>query len=222
MIINHYRFLVLQQLLFVYHHFVGVQCPAGQHYATCGNSCQRTCQDIATINACKSKCVEGCYCPKGLTLSESGGECIPVVECPCHNNGQKYKSGQKRIEAGAEGPQLCTCKSATWECRSAEKTEIALWKDSSENSCSRRKHLTFTECEPSEPVTCRVRSYNMFYFISNPTSQRCVELVVFDAFLNNGMMQTAISSVFFVRVTPIKQHYGVLFIFQISVRRMNY
>lgn len=134
---------------------VGVQCPAGQRYETCGNSCQRTCKDISVINTCKSNCVEGCYCPLGLTLSESG-ECIPVAECPCYYNGQKYRVGQKRVETNVKGPQLCTCKSATWECRSAEKMELTLWKDTSASSCSHRKHLTFTECEPSEPITCRV------------------------------------------------------------------
>lgn len=132
----------------------GVQCPAGQNYDTCGNSCQRTCRDISTINTCKSNCVEGCYCPKGLTLSESG-ECIPVAECPCYYNGQVFKSGQKRIETSGKGPQFCTCTSAAWECSSAKKNELAQWKDTSESSCSRQKHLIFTECEPSEPITCR-------------------------------------------------------------------
>lgn len=144
---------------------LGVQCPAGQHYEVCGNSCQRTCQDISTINTCKSNCVEGCYCPKGLTLSDFG-ECIPVVDCPCHNNGQKYKPGQKRIETSGKGPQICTCKSATWECNSADEKELAQWKDISESSCNRRKHLTFTECEPPEPITCHVRSRSSFYSIT--------------------------------------------------------
>ncbi|VVC41699.1 Hypothetical protein CINCED_3A025143 [Cinara cedri] len=132
----------------------GVQCPAGQHYDTCGNSCQRTCRDISSINNCKSTCIEGCYCPKGLTLSEFG-ECIPVSECSCYNNGQKYKPGQKRIATSNKGPEICTCSSAAWECNLAEKNELVQWKDTSESSCSRRKHLTFTECEPSEPITCR-------------------------------------------------------------------
>lgn len=140
-----------------YNYYIGVQCPAGQHYDTCGNSCQRTCHDISTISVCKSTCVEGCFCPKGLTLSESG-ECIPVVECPCYNGGYKYRPGQKRIEAsGNNGSQLCTCTSATWECGLAKEVELTLWKDISESSCNHRKHLTFTECEPPEPVTCRVR-----------------------------------------------------------------
>uniref|UniRef100_A0A481MQJ2 Hemolectin n=1 Tax=Nipponaphis monzeni TaxID=196483 RepID=A0A481MQJ2_9HEMI len=132
----------------------GLQCPAGQYYNTCGNSCQRTCHDISIINSCKSNCVEGCYCPKGLTLSETG-ECIPVNKCPCYYNGQQFNSGQKRIEVNTEKKQLCTCKSATWECRLVEKTEIAQWKNISESSCSRQDNLKFTECEPSEPLTCR-------------------------------------------------------------------
>lgn len=147
---------------------LGVQCPAGQYYETCGNSCQRTCHDISVINTCKSNCVEGCYCPKGLTLSDSG-ECIPVSECSCHYNGQKYKSNQKRIETNANGKQLCTCKSATWECRLAEKFEIANWKEISESSCSSKKHLTYTECESSEPVTCRVSIIVLFFYFVHLT-----------------------------------------------------
>lgn len=140
-----------------------MQCPASQHYEVCGNSCQRTCHDISTINTCKSNCVEGCYCPKGLTLSDSG-ECIPVSECSCYHNGHKYKSEQKRVETSGKEPQICICKSATWECRLAEKTELSEWKDVSETSCSRKKHLVFTECEPSEPITCRVSEYHVLFY----------------------------------------------------------
>ncbi|XP_050428341.1 hemocytin-like [Adelges cooleyi] len=131
----------------------GVQCPAGQHYSPCGNSCQRTCRDISTINACKSNCVEGCYCSPGSALSEFG-ECIPISECPCYNNGQKYMSEQKRIEGSNKEPRLCTCKSAAWECRAAEQSEVTLWKEVGPNTCNHGKHLEFTECEPSEPITC--------------------------------------------------------------------
>ncbi|XP_050525527.1 hemocytin [Daktulosphaira vitifoliae] len=134
----------------------GIQCPAGQQYNSCGNSCQRTCHDMSIINSCKSSCVEGCYCPLGSTLSEFG-ECIPMSECPCYYNGQKYNYGQKRMDGSTNDLQLCTCKSAAWDCKHAEPSEIELWKDVKTTSCSHQKHLEFTECEPVEPITC----YNM-------------------------------------------------------------
>lgn len=83
----------------------GIHCPGGQKYQVCGDSCTRTCQDIATQDECKEQCVEGCNCPKGETLDENG-ECIPIGECKCQFDGLEFQPGYKEIRPASTGPEL--------------------------------------------------------------------------------------------------------------------
>lgn len=71
-----------------------IQCPAGQEYKVCARPCEHTCRDIALNNdpLCDTKCVEGCNCPDGQTLSDDG-QCVPVSTCPCIFDGRSYPAG---------------------------------------------------------------------------------------------------------------------------------
>lgn len=83
----------------------GVQCPSGQTYQICGNSCTRSCYDIATMKECQRQCVEGCNCPEGETLDDNG-ECIPIGQCDCHHNGLDFRPGYKEVRTIGNEKQL--------------------------------------------------------------------------------------------------------------------
>lgn len=65
----------------------GIACPGNQIYQLCGDSCTRSCEDIALNPKCKPKCVEGCNCPQGHTLDKHG-ECVAIATCACQQEGQ--------------------------------------------------------------------------------------------------------------------------------------
>lgn len=83
----------------------GVHCHGGQSYQVCGNSCQRTCYDIALYPKCRRKCVEGCNCPEGQTL-DPFGQCVAIHECPCLHKGVEYPPGHQELRPGARSPDL--------------------------------------------------------------------------------------------------------------------
>uniref|UniRef100_A0A8D8XK41 SCO-spondin n=1 Tax=Cacopsylla melanoneura TaxID=428564 RepID=A0A8D8XK41_9HEMI len=83
----------------------GVQCPSGQEFQSCGNSCHRTCSDISHRLSCEVECVEGCNCGEGFTLNKYG-ECIPIGSCPCVSHGLEYPPHHKEIRPGVKGLQL--------------------------------------------------------------------------------------------------------------------
>lgn len=72
----------------------GIQCPEGQKYQVCGNSCTRTCYDIAIHPECKVRCAEGCNCPDGQSLDDNG-KCAPISQCKCQLDGLSYSPGHK-------------------------------------------------------------------------------------------------------------------------------
>lgn len=70
-------------------------CPASQNYSYELQSCQRTCQSLASES---QRCidfvpVDGCACPDGLYQDENG-LCVPMEKCPCYNDGQKIYAGK--------------------------------------------------------------------------------------------------------------------------------
>lgn len=72
-----------------------LECPEGQVYETCGNLCDRTCQALSGAEAgCDGDrlCEEGCFCPPGKYLSDTG-ECVTADQCPCLHDGQLYQPG---------------------------------------------------------------------------------------------------------------------------------
>lgn len=82
-----------------------VKCPAGQVFEECGDECFRTCGDLQSTESCKTGCVEGCRCPPGQALDDSG-ECVPVAMCPCTFKGLTFKPGYKEVRPGTKHQEL--------------------------------------------------------------------------------------------------------------------
>ena len=69
-------------------------------YNSCGSMCQKKCFD--NDKECNSdECVEGCFCPNGLVLNESG-RCIKQEQCSCKENGMIYLNGQVFEKEGCQ------------------------------------------------------------------------------------------------------------------------
>ncbi|KAK6627245.1 hypothetical protein RUM44_009722 [Polyplax serrata] len=133
----------------------GLHCPLEQIYHSCGNSCTRSCRDIALMGEnCKPKCSDGCNCPEGLTLN-SNGLCIPISKCPCSHNNLNYEAGEVLLMKYPESVQYCTCTNARWACRPATKLEIDRDYENGHQKCNESLNEEFTTCEPSEPKTCK-------------------------------------------------------------------
>ncbi|RUS78727.1 hypothetical protein EGW08_013514, partial [Elysia chlorotica] len=90
-----------------------IQCPPGQEYQVCGRPCERSCRDLSsnTDPACDTKCVEGCNCPAGQTLSDEG-ICIPFADCPCFFDGREYQPGFSALM----GSKICVCEGGLFSC----------------------------------------------------------------------------------------------------------
>lgn len=70
-----------------------MQCTGGQVYEACGSVCDRTCRALSGVETgCQGErlCEEGCFCPPGKYLSDSG-DCVTADLCPCLHDGQLYK-----------------------------------------------------------------------------------------------------------------------------------
>lgn len=70
-----------------------MECTGGQVYEACGSVCQRTCRSLSGLEPdCKLEkaCEEGCFCPAGKYLSDSG-ECVTADLCTCLHDGQLYQ-----------------------------------------------------------------------------------------------------------------------------------
>ena len=62
-------------------------------YEACGSMCDRTCRALSGAEAgCEGErvCEEGCFCPVGKYLSDSG-ECVTADLCTCLHDGQIYQ-----------------------------------------------------------------------------------------------------------------------------------
>uniref|UniRef100_A0A9L0SJ76 Mucin 2, oligomeric mucus/gel-forming n=1 Tax=Equus caballus TaxID=9796 RepID=A0A9L0SJ76_HORSE len=58
--------------------------------------------------------LDGCFCPEGTVYDDiAGGGCIPVSQCHCKLQGQKYAPGQK-ITKDCE---QCVCNAGRWVCK---------------------------------------------------------------------------------------------------------
>ena len=69
------------------------KCPAGQTFKTCGDSCESSCYRRGAKQVeCLKSCVEGCFCPDGLTKDDNG-ICIPVERCPKNEGMQPTTTG---------------------------------------------------------------------------------------------------------------------------------
>lgn len=83
----------------------GVQCPSGQQYQACSSSCAHSCNSLSRPCARHLECVEGCYCPPGLTIGPNG-DCIAISSCPCLHNGMEYPPTHKEIRPASKGLQF--------------------------------------------------------------------------------------------------------------------
>lgn len=68
-----------------------LNCPQGQVYLQCGNSCNLTCRSLSYPDEeCSDVCLEGCFCPPGLYQDERG-DCVPKAQCPCYYDGELFQ-----------------------------------------------------------------------------------------------------------------------------------
>lgn len=69
-----------------------MSCPVNSHYESCGTACPTTCETLFTSGPCTLQCVERCQCDQGFVLH--GDTCLPLSQCGCIHNGQRYHSGE--------------------------------------------------------------------------------------------------------------------------------
>ncbi|KAK9754820.1 Trypsin Inhibitor like cysteine rich domain [Popillia japonica] len=155
-----------------------IQCPPGQVYQECGDSCARTCEDLSMRPDCFPRCVEGCNCAPGTTMDESGrcipivprcvegcncapgttmdesGRCIPIEECKCRIKNIVYPPGFQYLK---NNTVLLTCENARWnqtvptpEQQKTIPTEAEL-----QERCSRFDFMDYTPCKYPDPKTCQ-------------------------------------------------------------------
>uniref|UniRef100_A0A673GBP2 von Willebrand factor n=1 Tax=Sinocyclocheilus rhinocerous TaxID=307959 RepID=A0A673GBP2_9TELE len=73
------------------HGYCELTCPDDQVYEVCGSVCNQTCRSLSLPDGdCGGFCEEGCFCPRGLFLSDAG-ECVPPEHCSCHHNGEIFE-----------------------------------------------------------------------------------------------------------------------------------
>ncbi|KAF4529039.1 hypothetical protein B566_EDAN015867 [Ephemera danica] len=89
-----------------------VESCTGQVYQPCGDICGRTCRDLSLPCTMKDECVEGCNCPPGQTLDDTG-KCINRDQCPCTHGKIQLKKGQQITRDLGKGH---TCNNARWSC----------------------------------------------------------------------------------------------------------
>uniref|UniRef100_A0A673AE74 von Willebrand factor n=1 Tax=Sphaeramia orbicularis TaxID=375764 RepID=A0A673AE74_9TELE len=95
-----------------------MECSGGQVYEACGSVCDRTCRSLSGAEAgCEGErgCEEGCFCPAGKYLSDSG-ECVTADLCTCLHDGQLYQPN----DVYADHNSICYCENGAMRCSSAE------------------------------------------------------------------------------------------------------
>uniref|UniRef100_A0A3B4EJ56 von Willebrand factor n=1 Tax=Pygocentrus nattereri TaxID=42514 RepID=A0A3B4EJ56_PYGNA len=91
-------------------------CPGDQVYDMCGRVCNQTCRSLSLPDSeCRNICEEGCFCPWGLYLSDTG-ECVPPDQCSCHYNGEIYQPN----DMFADHHSICYCENGSMRCSSSE------------------------------------------------------------------------------------------------------
>ncbi|XP_015279866.1 PREDICTED: mucin-6-like, partial [Gekko japonicus] len=89
------------------------RCPANQIYKECGSPCLKTCSNPE--HSCASYCTYGCFCPEGTVLDDISRNrtCVPIEQCPCTLNGEKYDPD----DVMTAPCRTCKCKMGQWSCR---------------------------------------------------------------------------------------------------------
>ncbi|XP_055462836.1 mucin-5AC [Psammomys obesus] len=89
-------------------------CPKSMTYQYHISTCQPTCR---ALNGEDVTChvsfipVDGCTCPKGTFLDDSG-KCVQATSCPCYHRGSTVPNGESVHDSGA----ICTCTQGTLTC----------------------------------------------------------------------------------------------------------
>ncbi|CAL9695336.1 unnamed protein product [Knipowitschia caucasica] len=93
-----------------------MQCSGGQVYEACRHPCERTCRSLSGLEpGCGGQCEEGCFCPVGKYLTDSG-ECVSADLCPCLHDGQLYQPS----DVYADHHAICHCENGAMHCSSSE------------------------------------------------------------------------------------------------------
>ncbi|XP_056137639.1 von Willebrand factor isoform X2 [Lampris incognitus] len=95
-----------------------LRCTGGQSYEACASVCDRTCRSLSGAEAgCEGEriCDEGCFCPLGQYLSDSG-ECVTADHCTCLHDGQLYQPN----DVYADHNSICYCLNGSMHCSSNE------------------------------------------------------------------------------------------------------
>ncbi|KAM3870572.1 von Willebrand factor [Diretmus argenteus] len=152
------------------HSLCELECTGGRVYEACGSVCDRTCRSLAGAEAgCGGErvCEEGCFCPVGQYLSDSG-ECVTADLCTCLHDGQLYQPN----DVYADHNSICYCENGSMRCSSNEKSNAMLSDlfyddDDLEPSRERRSApcsppLTRVECDAGEKgLECARTCQNM-------------------------------------------------------------
>uniref|UniRef100_A0A674IZ94 Mucin 6, oligomeric mucus/gel-forming/pseudo n=1 Tax=Terrapene triunguis TaxID=2587831 RepID=A0A674IZ94_9SAUR len=88
------------------------KCSADQIYKECGSPCVKTCSNPEY--SCSSYCTYGCFCPEGTVLDDisKNRTCVPIDQCPCTLNGERYDPGVT-MKATCRS---CKCTMGQWNC----------------------------------------------------------------------------------------------------------
>ncbi|XP_057558106.1 von Willebrand factor isoform X2 [Hippopotamus amphibius kiboko] len=92
--------------------FCALSCPRGQVYLPCGTPCNLTCRSLSYPDEeCTEVCLEGCFCPPGLYLDETGA-CVPKAQCPCYYDGEIFQPA----DIFSDHHTMCYCEDGFMHC----------------------------------------------------------------------------------------------------------
>uniref|UniRef100_A0ABM5GM22 SCO-spondin n=1 Tax=Pogona vitticeps TaxID=103695 RepID=A0ABM5GM22_9SAUR len=75
--------------------------------------CPQTCQQLSTKATCHGSCIEGCRCPPGLFLQDSG--CVNISQCHCFFDHERRLPGEMFLR---DNCSQCVCLDGTVTCDS--------------------------------------------------------------------------------------------------------
>lgn len=95
-----------------------VQCDGGKVYMPCGPRCPQTCFEGEDYGGCiaESGCVDGCFCPHGQVMDNSG-RCVEPPQCPCQYDNKIYPQSSRIMKRTNEScNQECECRNGSFVC----------------------------------------------------------------------------------------------------------
>uniref|UniRef100_A0A8C9SUE5 von Willebrand factor n=1 Tax=Scleropages formosus TaxID=113540 RepID=A0A8C9SUE5_SCLFO len=123
--------------------FCEMRCPESQVYEQCGSPCNQTCRSLSFPDSgCQELCMEGCYCPHGLFLSDEG-KCVPREQCSCHYDGEIYQPN----DIFSNHQSICYCENGAMRCSSSE-MPAAMLSDLFFNDLPQKRARRAVSCQP--------------------------------------------------------------------------